>query len=329
MSSKIVSSDSNAHLPGVDLIKYIMAFAVVAIHFEASEGAGFTFPPIIKWLNAAAVPFFFLCSGFLLRRKLASIDLLQERKAVIFKRVRKLLRLWCCWLLICLPMTVYALRNDTLSGALKTYFFQLGTRGWELHAAPLWFLYSMIWIFLAIALLQTVKNYKAILLSLFMVIGFSNRLSTHSNIALLLHIKTLTGNTLGGGIPILAGMFLYEYRHRITILFSVLTLILSLTLFFLDLPYSNHTAGITFFSLALQLPLKSSGTLLGLRAQSMWIYYTHEFVLFLLFSILGLRTAVAPYPLIAIAFGLAAGLAYILFRLQRHPKCGFIRFLVS
>lgn len=124
-------------------------------------------------------------------------------------------------------------------------------------------------------------------------------------------------------------MFLYEYRHRINIYLCVGTLILSIFLYYLDLPYYNHTAGIVFFSLAMLLPVQSSDTLLSLRAQSMWIYYTHEIVLFLIFPMLHLSKVVPPYPLLTIVFALAAALAYGLYRLQQHPQCGFVRFLVS
>lgn len=194
----MTANDSKAHLPGVDFVKYIMAFAVVAIHFGACEGKDFSYPKILQWFNAAAVPFFFLCSGFLLQRKLAAIDSSALRRTMILKRVRKLFRLWVSWLILCLPMTIYALRNDTLISALKAYVYQLAIYGWEFHAAPLWFLYSMMWVFLAIALCQGFRKYKTALLGLFLTIGFSNWLSAHSTLPLLPQLKTLTANTLGG-----------------------------------------------------------------------------------------------------------------------------------
>lgn len=63
----------NRQFTGVDVTKFIMAFAVIAIHVSSGSVVGIPFPEAMQWFNAIAVPFFFITSGYLLGRKLTEI----------------------------------------------------------------------------------------------------------------------------------------------------------------------------------------------------------------------------------------------------------------
>lgn len=83
------------HLPGVDLIKYIMSFGVVAIHFRVNYNPDWNYPFIFDWLIKLGVPFFFLTSGYLLQRKLETCVSTESSKIARLKAF-KYFRIWLC-----------------------------------------------------------------------------------------------------------------------------------------------------------------------------------------------------------------------------------------
>lgn len=54
--------------PGIDLLKYIMALAVVTIHIHTLN-LDIEPPVMVTWFIRSAVPFFFVVSGFFIGRK--------------------------------------------------------------------------------------------------------------------------------------------------------------------------------------------------------------------------------------------------------------------
>lgn len=65
------------HYPGVDLMKYVMALAVIAIHNSALLKT-LDYPEVFAWLIRLTVPFFFIISGFFLASKLERVDDVSE-----------------------------------------------------------------------------------------------------------------------------------------------------------------------------------------------------------------------------------------------------------
>lgn len=73
-------------IPSVDLVKFIMAIFVVAIHthpYTCIENANLSF--FIQKLISLSVPFFFVASGFFLWRKMD--DAIYTDKLLILKKM--------------------------------------------------------------------------------------------------------------------------------------------------------------------------------------------------------------------------------------------------
>jgi len=205
-------------LPGVDLVKFVMAFCVVAIHVRPNYSLDWEYPLLFGWFINLGVPFFFISSGYLLQRKFEG-HTAAECSRIARSRALKVLRLWCCWLLIALPLTIYHYTYHYISpvAAFKTYVYELLLCGMaEPRAYVLWFLYSMMWVCLILSFAVRIKHYRPVLLTLFLGILFLNWCANEFQTSLLLHFKQLTKNTLGGGAFMVAGMMLYQYRRAIT-----------------------------------------------------------------------------------------------------------------
>lgn len=94
-------------LPGVDIGKFIMAFAVVAIHVSSGSCTGERLPLLGEWFVNLAVPFFFITSGYLLARKIKAINNSNAIGQMLLRRALQLFRIFGYWLLIYLPITIY------------------------------------------------------------------------------------------------------------------------------------------------------------------------------------------------------------------------------
>jgi hypothetical protein len=139
----IVSSnlDSKTYV-GIDVWKFVMSFAVIAIHSQSPHGE---YPGCIKWFITLAVPFFFIVSGFLLASKLEGIDSVGSKRALLYARFKQMSRLFSSWLIIYLPIAVYlAVMNDAVwYRAVASYIIQVLFYGQSAYAWPLWYVYSM------------------------------------------------------------------------------------------------------------------------------------------------------------------------------------------
>jgi len=114
------------------------------------------------------------------------------------------------------------------------------------------------------------------------------------------------------------------------LIITLLCVALSVVLKYCGLPWWNIVGGVAVFVAALNLPLKPSASLLELRSQSMWIYYTHEYVLFVFFNLLAIKSAVAnPWLIMLMVFAAVAVESYVLTRLQNYQRFKFLKYLVS
>jgi hypothetical protein len=84
----------------------------------------------------------------------------------------------------------------------------------------------------------------------------------------------------------LAGMYLYKYKHLIlTLKWAFISLVVSVILFSLNLPFSPLFGGIAIFIFAMLIPVKGNALTSIMRKQSMWIYYLHMYFMFTCFKI--------------------------------------------
>lgn len=279
---------------------------------------------------------FFIVSGFLVQRKLLVLSGLNEQKKYLEIRTKKLIKLWIYWVLISIPMALASYGLITGNGisnivqSSKSYIWMLAIGGWAPHAAPLWFIYSMIWITLILRLSIGFKRNKFWLLISFITITVAYWGAKKFDIPCLKTFDTYTHNILGGGVYILSGMLMVGMNQILKPIVAFFLLMISLVLFYLDMPLSVEIGGIGLFIFALLLPAKQSQTLLSLRIQSMWIYFTHEYVLFIFFVVITVpKTEINPYLLMFIVFVTVALLAKVLNILQNKPNFNILNNLVS
>jgi surface polysaccharide O-acyltransferase-like enzyme len=139
-------SSSSPSFAGIDWIKFLMAFTVIAIHSKQQQYTIGDYPTVVNRFCSIAVPFFSTVSGFLMARKLAGITDTAEKQTVLRNRSLQLFRLCGYWLLIYLPIAVYCLlvlKGMVWWKAAGSYVANLFLSGSSAYAWPLWFIYSM------------------------------------------------------------------------------------------------------------------------------------------------------------------------------------------
>ena len=159
----------NLYFSGLNVCKFIMSLCVVAIHIASASNVDGTWPEFVNWFIRLAVPFFFICSGFLLQLKSPADGV---GKSTLFKkRAEKVFRLYVWWICIYFPLALYVYLNNGCSfsyNALR-YIGQLLISGDTVYAYPLWYLYSLS-IVLLLNSYASKKNVTA--LTLFWVFKF-------------------------------------------------------------------------------------------------------------------------------------------------------------
>ncbi len=91
----------------LDVFKFIFALFVVMIHAKPFMDISETMNWFISnTIFNLAVPFFFITSGFLIFEKLKYIDTYEEKKFAIKKYVIRLLKMYCIYSIIWLPLKI-------------------------------------------------------------------------------------------------------------------------------------------------------------------------------------------------------------------------------
>ncbi len=131
----------------IDLFKFIMAFAVIALHTEPlRDNPCASAVKIYSILVSMAVPFFFLASGYLLASGTDSSDDICD-PARIKRQTIKILKMYLLWNLIYFPITVaYFLIYETSPIRCVFIFIRgLVLVGEQYNSWPLWYLLSIVY----------------------------------------------------------------------------------------------------------------------------------------------------------------------------------------
>lgn len=327
--------NQKTHYDGIDILKYIMSYAVIVIHVEAFDylklsSAG-------EWFIRQAVPFFFTVSGYLLSRKLATIEA-NKRNLTLIHRGVHLLKIFGIWLLIYLPLSVifYYHSHFTLSEAINSYIYSVFVYGQSFMAMPLWFIYSMA----IFCIVMGIIGWKRFTISFVMIIAIFVYLFEYAikNKIIILGFENIiescfeyTHRTLGGFIYLLSGYFIYRLFYLSIRLWIVPIFICSsLLLYYLDLPFWQVAGGIGFICFGLLINPPKSALYAKLKAQSMWIYYTHMLVVFPL--LLMYSSSILPnreYSFYILAMLLTGLLAYCLWKLTTYDKFKKLQKLIN
>ena len=112
-------------IPGLDILKFIMALLIVAIHSEAVND----FPIVYEVMNPvimSAVPMFFVISAFLLFRKIRQSQLSgQQERGILLHFTWRLFLLYSFWMVVQFPLVIHTRHYLSMSFLEFIYNFLL------------------------------------------------------------------------------------------------------------------------------------------------------------------------------------------------------------
>ena len=160
----------------IDLVKFIMALFVVAIHLHPFSGKlyGFSYR-LYESIVRLAVPFFFLTTGFFLGKKMKSINKYSKTDSNKIKEtLYKTLKLYLIFTVIYLPLTLYDYINNNhgvLFDVVNFFRYEIFI-GEHFNSWILWYLLSCFYGLLLIFLLYKKLKIKNIII-IIIIIGLS------------------------------------------------------------------------------------------------------------------------------------------------------------
>ena len=133
------SSKQNDYFPAIDLFKFIMAIAVVAIHTLSKNTIELGI--YYKTIVTMSVPFFFMASSFLLFTK---NDCKEKQIESLKKYINSFFITYLKWTLIYLPITIYFFYQSH-TGTIKAvlvFLYNILVKGSNNFSYHLWYLLS-------------------------------------------------------------------------------------------------------------------------------------------------------------------------------------------
>lgn len=315
---------------GVDIMKWLISFSVIAIHApEYLYPMDRTYPTLMSWFIRLAVPFFFVTSGFLIQHNLNGISAPKDRRYYLLFRSINLLRIWFCWVVIYIPLSLWGITRSSdglITENIEVYLLNLFLTGQPLYAHQLWFLYSMAAVTLLWAISATDNPKKLFLLfCLFTVMAY---LPLNNN----LFYQKLLVFFWGGGAPIMAGAILNILlrKYFLSKAFIFILFLSSFCLYYFDLPMSHLFGGCGLFLLGYVIHPKMKLHYKSLRVQSMYIYYTHMYVVIIIMICLRkFDIEVNKYTILFIVCGATWAIAWGINKLSQFPQFRILGSLVK
>lgn len=138
---------------GIDLLKFIMAVCVVAIHTQPLYSIqSIVVQRLFDTITSLAVPYFFSVSGFLLFSKIDANILSRKSMEVCKKYLSRVLSLYVIWNIIYLPITIFGFKENNMSFAryvldcIRGFLFI----GQQFYSWQLWYLLSVFFVIASI-----------------------------------------------------------------------------------------------------------------------------------------------------------------------------------
>lgn len=363
--------------PALDLLKFIAAIIIVCIHtttlpFEilslSSDGltSGDTnmlvvsFYPLLMLLIRTAVPFFFICSSFLLFNRIKQDE--QNKWTYVLKYIKRIGLLALFWFIMALPRNIY---TYFISGQ---YDFSFGLLKWIINIfwafgfGGSWYLAASVISTLLVALLYNKKPWVSYLIAgvLYFVAAFQsnylNILQYFVNSEVFSVIKDIPNYTnfslsfFNGFIFVLLGK---EFalkdgkilsKKQIIIALAIILPLMYVELFFTYLYHLNTSTdcfltlvplSLVLFQLALNINMKSFKILKRLRKYSTFLYLYHFNFIFWTFTIAKLcgQAELFAQPYMIGLAGLGAVVTGILLcelfsYLSKKKPLGFLKYSV-
>lgn len=324
----------------IDILKFIMALCVVAIHTDPAKLIEDTNIYIIyRSIVKLAVPFFFIATGFLLADKIGNENC--DYNKIEF-HIKKLLKIYVIWNIIYLPLAVYYYCDMDYSvlHSILDYVRGFIFIGEHYNSYILWYILSSIYALIFILMLMKHKfNSGNILICgcIIWFIAYTFTLYTQGLInvpgiidnGLNLLAKTIvSGRIFMGFVYIPLGIFLYDHKTD-NIMYGILLFVIS---FVLDIISSGTgylyevgrllgAAGI--FIIALNIELKYSSVYGTLREMSSTIYFIHLWVWTIVYTVIYKEKTYGLLPFVITA-GISCLVAYIFRRYKLFKKVSLL-----
>lgn len=295
----------------LDLLKFAMAIVVVAIHTAPFEyllvGRLRTYYDSTVII---AVPFFFMCSGFLFQIRLDKYK--ETEKTILFKRyIYKLIKMYVIWTVIYLPLTIYGFYISNTGLRDSVFYFLRGVflRGENYYSWPLWYLLSMILCMTFLFFLyKRGFSYKFILLIslVFYFVSICLNSPYIDNIGFspffvnLVKASVGSGRLLSGLIFIVLGFYVAYNKNNGSVFFSSLLFVLSCVANYSRIPFLSEFSLISLvyalFCLAVIFPIiNNTEVSYWMRKASTVLFFVHMYVVFIIRELLWVKDGLAVF----------------------------------
>lgn len=308
-----------------------MAFAVIAIHapeYLWPEEREHSF--LVEWIIRLAVPYFFICSGFLVAKKLSAIESIKAKRNYLRSRACRLFMIWGCWTAVYIPLTFWGLfkNKGSFSEVFATFFKDIFLTDHSIYSQQLWFVYSMAIITLLWSIFNRGTKSVWMLFCTFLAVYILGWLCSQPV------IHDVSSWVLGGGVPMIAGALMERFSGCTGVKTIKIRIILlatgSILMSWFRIPGWEIIGGIALFYLSITVSPKLKLGYLAIRKDSMWIYFSHMYVI-IFFMILFRRFGIVlPIPVLFIAVCSVSWLCAAGLRsLSNRPKFRFLNELVK
>lgn len=280
----------------IDLCKFIMAFAVVAIHTRplVNAGSGMLLTVYENFVSLA-VPFFFLASGYLLAVKMDDPCGSEGDLSRIKNQLRAMIRVYLTWTLVYAPLELFylAATKAPVIKAVLLYIRGVFLIGELFSSWQLWYLLSTIYALILIGFALKRKKGPGILavisiLASFLSIGLTEFVAYPGALPAILgvfqklvRISIANGRIFSGMVYIPIGMLL---AHRKIPKFAnwLLFLVGFIANCIVENGFISHylliLTAISFFGIVAEIPLANRPVYAKLRRMSSIIYLTHMYI---------------------------------------------------
>ena len=262
----------------IDIMKFVMAIIVISIHTKPLNNC--TSSILINLYEIfirQAVPFFFITSGFFLKKKMNEKKNDTEKYVVLKDYLYKIIKMYLVWTIIYLPFEMlYTIKEKmNIASALKKYLLRVVLLGDNYCSWQLWYLLATI--------------YAIIIIMIFIRMGKLSRINSICIITMLcmiigtLFIKDNYIRMLSGLLYILLGMIIAEVKTNVFVSLCSYIAVIIINMFF-----CNHIlkqflyilSSVLLFDVIRSIRIKSNILQKEIREVSKYIYLTHMGVWF-------------------------------------------------
>lgn len=301
---KNMQASSIKNYAAIDVMKFIMAIFVIALHTNPLNNVTNEFViNLYDIITSLAVPFFFLGSGFFIFN---NSDLLEKGR--LLKTFKKISKLYIVWTVIYLPITIigYIHEGKGLLKSLILFIKRVLFIGENQNSWMLWYLLSSILaIFLVYVIfykfnkrIYTLLVVAVILFAFSLVLPYFYDIETSNQLIIILkkvlYIFIPNSRILTGFVYITIGIFISKNKKIFIInskrFVSKLTACMFVLIVFnLIIDYdiifkiSTLVCSVLLFCLALNLNFKSTKFTIKCRKYSTILYFTHM-IIFTIYS---------------------------------------------